>query len=69
MNRVQGNKKGIFTRQRQPKMAAHVIRARYLAMAANSSRVSRQTTTQTESNQKNYSFEQSVGKDMKFDRL
>lgn len=29
-----GNKKGIFTRNRQPKAAAHHIRARYHALAA-----------------------------------
>ena len=28
--RVQGNKKGIFTRQRQPKAAAFAIRKRWL---------------------------------------
>ena len=27
--RVAGNKKGIFTRERQPKMSAHVLRWRY----------------------------------------
>ncbi|KAJ2949191.1 hypothetical protein O0L34_g6134 [Tuta absoluta] len=32
--RVGGNKKGIFTRQRQPKSSAHHLRARYLALAA-----------------------------------
>ncbi|KAI5637259.1 glycosyl hydrolases family 2, TIM barrel domain-containing protein [Phthorimaea operculella] len=32
--RVGGNKKGIFTRQRQPKASAHHLRARYLALAA-----------------------------------
>ncbi|KAG5337921.1 BGLR glucuronidase, partial [Acromyrmex heyeri] len=31
--RVGGNKKGIFTRDRQPKMAAHHIRKRYQALA------------------------------------
>ena len=31
--RVAGNKKGIFTRERQPKLAAHVLRARYWALA------------------------------------
>ncbi len=29
VNRVAGNKKGVFTRQRQPKMAAHILRARW----------------------------------------
>ncbi|KAK3103666.1 hypothetical protein FSP39_020860, partial [Pinctada imbricata] len=29
ITRVVGNKKGVFTRQRQPKMAAHLLRARY----------------------------------------
>ncbi|CAK1580393.1 unnamed protein product [Parnassius mnemosyne] len=32
--RVGGNKKGIFTRSRQPKASAHHLRARYLAVAA-----------------------------------
>ncbi|KAL6258720.1 hypothetical protein P5V15_010670 [Pogonomyrmex californicus] len=32
--RVGGNKKGIFTRDRQPKMAAHHVRRRYHALAA-----------------------------------
>lgn len=32
--RVGGNKKGIFTRDRQPKMAAHHVRKRYHALAA-----------------------------------
>ena len=31
--RVGGNKKGIFTRQRQPKEAAHLIRQRYFALS------------------------------------
>ncbi|KAL0102245.1 hypothetical protein PUN28_018647 [Cardiocondyla obscurior] len=31
--RVGGNKKGIFTRERQPKMAAHYVRKRYHALA------------------------------------
>ncbi|CAB3220697.1 unnamed protein product [Arctia plantaginis] len=34
ITRVGGNKKGIFTRNRQPKAAAHHIRARYHAIAA-----------------------------------
>ena len=29
VNRVVGNKKGLLTRQRQPKAAAHLIRQRY----------------------------------------
>lgn len=33
LSRVGGNKKGIFTRQRQPKMAAHVLRERYLKLS------------------------------------
>nr|CAD7454601.1 unnamed protein product [Timema tahoe] len=33
INRVDGNKKGIFTRQRQPKRSAHVLRERYFALA------------------------------------
>ncbi len=33
INRVNGNKKGIFTRQRQPKAAAHLLRRRYWQMA------------------------------------
>ncbi|XP_037069999.1 beta-glucuronidase-like [Pollicipes pollicipes] len=31
--RVVGNRKGIFTRQRQPKMAAHLLRSRYWGLA------------------------------------
>ncbi|XP_042857678.1 beta-glucuronidase-like isoform X1 [Penaeus japonicus] len=34
--RVAGNKKGIFTRNRQPKMSAHVLRFRYLSLAETS---------------------------------
>ncbi|XP_063825669.1 beta-glucuronidase isoform X2 [Ostrinia nubilalis] len=34
ITRVEGNKKGIFTRARQPKASAHHLRARYLALAA-----------------------------------
>ena len=30
--RVQGNKKGVFTRERKPKMAAHYLRERWMAM-------------------------------------
>ena len=33
VNRVVGNKKGIFTRQRQPKAAAHFMRRRYWKLA------------------------------------
>ena len=33
VTRVVGNKKGIFTRQRQPKTSAHVLRARYWRLA------------------------------------
>jgi len=33
VTRVYGNKKGLFTRQRQPKMAAYTIRQRYQALA------------------------------------
>ena len=33
INRVVGNRKGIFTRQRQPKMSAHMLRARYWKLA------------------------------------
>ena len=32
--RVDGNKKGILTRQRQPKAAARLVRQRYLSLAA-----------------------------------
>lgn len=32
INRVQGNKKGIFTRAREPKMIAHVLRKRWTSM-------------------------------------
>lgn len=34
ITRVGGNKKGIFTRERQPKASAHHLRARYRALAA-----------------------------------
>ncbi|XP_026327842.1 beta-glucuronidase isoform X2 [Hyposmocoma kahamanoa] len=34
ITRVGGNKKGIFTRAREPKASAHHLRARYLALAA-----------------------------------
>jgi beta-glucuronidase len=30
--RVQGNKKGVFTRERKPKMAAHMLRKRWAAI-------------------------------------
>ncbi len=33
INRVNGNRKGIFTRQRDPKAAAHLLRRRYWQMA------------------------------------
>lgn len=33
ITRVGGNKKGIFTRQRQPKMSAHLLRSRYWKLA------------------------------------
>ena len=36
--RVGGNKKGVFTRERQPKAAAHVLRQRWLALAAEKSK-------------------------------
>ena len=32
-HRVAGNRKGVFTRQRQPKAAAHVLRTRYWSLA------------------------------------
>ena len=32
-NRPDGNRKGLLTRQRQPKLAAHVVRERYLSLA------------------------------------
>ena len=31
--RVDGNRKGILTRQRQPKLAAYLVRERYLNLA------------------------------------
>ncbi|XP_053609774.1 beta-glucuronidase isoform X2 [Plodia interpunctella] len=34
ITRAGGNKKGIFTRSRQPKASAHLLRSRYLAVAA-----------------------------------
>lgn len=34
LSRVNGNRKGVFTRQRQPKMAAHALRKRWLAEPA-----------------------------------
>ena len=33
LNKYMFNRKGIFTRQRQPKMSAHVLRARYWKLA------------------------------------
>ncbi len=35
LKRVGGNKKGVFTRNRQPKMAAHVLRKRWLSLPNN----------------------------------
>ena len=35
LKRVAGNKKGIFTRERQPKWAAHILRDRYQSMSSN----------------------------------
>ena len=35
VKRVVGNKKGIFTRERQPKAAAHVLRQRYQNITSN----------------------------------
>ncbi|RXG54329.1 Beta-glucuronidase [Armadillidium vulgare] len=32
-NRVGGNRKGVFTRERQPKLSAHLLRERYLSLA------------------------------------
>ena len=32
ITRVVGNRKGLLTRQRQPKMAAHLIRDRYMSL-------------------------------------
>ena len=32
-DRVDGNKKGVMTRQRQPKAAARLLRQRYLSLA------------------------------------
>ncbi|XP_047141772.1 beta-glucuronidase [Hydra vulgaris] len=34
LKRVDGNKKGVFTRDRQPKWVAHVLRERYLSLAS-----------------------------------
>lgn len=31
--RVNGNRKGVFTRQRQPKATAHLLRKRYWSLA------------------------------------
>lgn len=33
INRLNGNKKGVFTRNRQPKAAAHLLRQRYFDLA------------------------------------
>ncbi len=35
ITRVIGNKKGIFTRERQPKAAARILRCRYWKLAGN----------------------------------
>ena len=35
ITRVNGNKKGIFTREREPKMAAHMLLWRYWQLAQN----------------------------------
>ena len=35
IRRVVGNKKGVFTRDRQPKMVAHLLRQRYLNLIQN----------------------------------
>ena len=32
IKRVVGNKKGLFTRERQPKMAAHLVKWRYMQL-------------------------------------
>ncbi|XP_050696956.1 beta-glucuronidase-like isoform X2 [Eriocheir sinensis] len=41
--RVAGNKKGVFTRNRQPKMSAHVLRWRYLNLAGRGEAVGNNT--------------------------
>ncbi|XP_070573101.1 beta-glucuronidase-like isoform X3 [Ptychodera flava] len=41
-NRVVGNRKGVFTRQRQPKMAAYILREHYLSIINSTSQHSRQ---------------------------
>ena len=38
VTRVVGNRKGVFTRGRQPKLAAHTVRSRYLQLANTSKR-------------------------------
>ena len=38
VTRVVGNRKGVFTRSRQPKLAAHTVRSRYLQLANESVR-------------------------------
>lgn len=45
ITRVGGNKKGIFTRNRQPKAAAHLLRSRYHALATSDYGVSLPETT------------------------
>ncbi|XP_063847967.1 beta-glucuronidase-like isoform X3 [Scylla paramamosain] len=41
--RVAGNKKGVFTRSRQPKMAAHVLRWRYHSLAGSAQQLGNAT--------------------------
>lgn len=41
-NRVNGNKKGVFTRGRQPKAAAHLLRKRYFDLAMEIDRLEEQ---------------------------
>lgn len=45
ITRVGGNKKGIFTRNRQPKAAAHLLRSRYHALATSDYGISLPETT------------------------
>ncbi|XP_058802682.1 beta-glucuronidase-like [Phymastichus coffea] len=54
-HRVDGNKKGIFTRDRQPKMAAHHVRKRYYALGKELD-----TKTVTPNDLKKYIFEYDV---------
>ena len=37
--RVNGNKKGVFTRNRQPKQAAHVLRRRWTRIADSDTKI------------------------------